>query len=101
MGIVYFLLSVIVFYYLFKFAARLLMPFFLRKMAEKMMNNGQRGFAGQTGNSNPFERYQSQTASGNNHSDGKVRVSYMPPKTEKKGRGTEKAGEFIDFEEVS
>ncbi|MGO1520404.1 MAG: DUF4834 family protein [Sphingobacterium sp.] len=97
MTFIYFLISIVLFYYLFKFGARLLLPFFFRKMAEKMMNGRQGEFAQDQPGANPFER-RSQAS----RPDGKVRVEYMPPKQTKKkaGKGANTAGEFIDFEEV-
>lgn len=97
MTFIYFLISVVLFYYLFKFGIRLLMPFFFRKIAEKLMNGRQSEFAHDQPGANPFERHSQQA-----RPDGKVRVEYMPPKENKKktGSGPSTAGEFIDFEEV-
>jgi len=99
MTFIYFLISAVVFYYLFKIGVRLLMPFFMKKMAEKIMKGAQGQYANggpnqQTYN-DPFTQFKQQQ-----RSDGKVRVEYMPQKDEKQRKGTETAGEFIDFEEV-
>ncbi|MEI5985750.1 MULTISPECIES: DUF4834 family protein [Sphingobacterium] len=98
MTLIYFIISVVVFYYLFKFGMRLLLPFFMKKVAEKIMNGQQ----GQYANEGPQQgRYQDPFSQFKRESrqDGKVRVEYTPEKS-KKGKGTETAGEFIDFEEV-
>ncbi|HIY76918.1 MAG TPA: DUF4834 family protein [Candidatus Sphingobacterium stercorigallinarum] len=97
MTFIYFLISVVLFYYIFKFGVRLLMPFFFRKLAEKMMNgNSQGGFTQNRSRSqNPFERRNAHA-----RPDGKVHVSYMPPKEKSERKGPQTAGEFIDFEEV-
>ncbi len=84
-------------YYAFKFGIRLLLPFFMKKMAQKIMNNAQQGnFRPGSG---PFQyqdnREQYQSPKGN----GKVKVAYVPPKEEPRD-GTATAGEFVDFEEV-
>lgn len=99
MTFIYFLISIVVFYYIFKFGMRLLLPFFMKKVAEKIMNGQQ----GQYANEGPQQgRYQdpfSQFKNRDSRPDGRVQVDYMPLKA-KKGKGTETAGEFVDFEEV-
>lgn len=50
------------------------------------------------GQQNPFGQQEQRQS---NTSEGKVHVDYIPQTEEKrKGKGTETAGEFIDFEEV-
>jgi len=72
------------------------MPFFFRKLAEKLMNGKAEGqFTQSTAGGNPFERHNQRP-----RPDGKVRVEYMPPKQGKTKSGAHTAGEFIDFEEV-
>ncbi|MGJ1205174.1 DUF4834 family protein [Sphingobacterium lactis] len=101
MTFIYFLISVVLFYYLFKFGMRLLMPFFMRKVAEKIVNGQQGQYANggpsQQGYGDPFGQFRQTNST---RADGKVRVDYMPPKESKDRKGTETAGEFIDFEEV-
>ena len=98
MTFIYFLLSIILFYYLFKFGMRLLMPFFMRKLTERLMNKQQ-----QYANEGPFQQsYGDPFRSYNgrdNRNDGKVKVEFTPTKEAPK-KGTATAGEFIDFEEV-
>ncbi len=99
MTFIYFLISAVLFYYLFKIGVRLLMPFFMRKMAERIMKAGQGQYANtgqnQQNYNDPFTQFKQQQ-----RPDGKVHVDYMPPKQDKPKKGTETAGEFIDFEEV-
>ncbi|MGB7528795.1 MULTISPECIES: DUF4834 family protein [Sphingobacterium] len=101
MTFIYFLISAVVFYYLFKIGIRLLMPFFMKKVAEKIMNGAQGQYANggpnQQNYNDPFSQFKQQQQQ---RPDGKVRVEYMPPKEHKAKKGTETAGEFIDFEEV-
>lgn len=98
MTAIYFILSIILFYYVFKFAMRLLLPYAMRKLTERMMKKAQQsqgGFTYTTGAGAPFGQQQSQA----NKPDGKVHVDYVP-QVEEKRKGAETAGEFIDFEEV-
>ena len=99
MTLIYFIISVIVFYYLFKFGMRLLLPFVMKKMAEKIMNGQQGQYANSGPNqqnyNDPFSQFRKERA----RPEGKINVDYMPPK-EKDKKGTQTAGEFIDFEEV-
>ncbi len=99
MTFIYFLISAVIFYYLFKIGVRLLMPFFMKKVAEKIMNGAQGQYANQGPNqqnyNDPFSQFKQQQ-----RPDGKVRVEYTPPKENNSRKGTEPAGEFIDFEEV-
>ncbi|MGN0021705.1 MAG: DUF4834 family protein [Sphingobacterium hotanense] len=98
MTFIYFLISIILFYYLFKFGMRLLMPFFMRKLTERLMNQQQQ-YANegpfQQSYGDPFREYNQRET----RHDGKVKVEFTPPKQSPK-KGTATAGEFIDFEEV-
>lgn len=99
--LLYFILCSVAFYYLFKFGMRLLLPYAMRKITERMMKKAQ-----QSGNTtytyystgNPFGQYQ-QKGQSQAQPDGKVRVDYVPQREERR-KGTATAGEFIDFEEV-
>ncbi|MFD2743708.1 MULTISPECIES: DUF4834 family protein [Sphingobacterium] len=86
-------------YYAFKLSVRLLLPFAMKKMAEKIMKKAQQGnFNGQSG---PFQ-YQGfgqQQNGRQDRADGKVKVAYVPPKEDPRS-GQATAGEFVDFEEV-
>ncbi|MFZ4263339.1 DUF4834 family protein [Sphingobacterium sp. HJSM2_6] len=99
MTLLYFIISVVIIYYVFKFGMRLLLPFFMRKLAEKVMNSQQGQYANQGPQQNPYADPFSQFQQKNARPEGKIKVEYMPPKEEHK-KGTATAGEFIDFEEV-
>ncbi len=93
MGLLKFLLIAIAVLWLVRVVARLLFPWAMRKMAEKVMGDAQRQhqhrnttFRG----AKPHERRQP---------DGKVRIDYMPPQNKPKS-GAKNAGEFVDFEEI-
>lgn len=89
-------------YYAFKFGMRLLMPFLMKKMAEKLMKKAQQQSQYRNGQDS-FFYYQTfggqQGQQQNTKSDNKVKVDYIPPKEEER-KGPDTAGEFIDFEEV-
>lgn len=91
-------------FYGVKYLFRLLMPFALRKMTERLMNKvqqqqsaggGRRAYYSTDGNL--FDQFKQQTPPKNK---GEVRVDYMPEEEAKSRKGTETAGEFIDFEEI-
>ncbi|MCA5004571.1 DUF4834 family protein [Sphingobacterium bovistauri] len=103
MTALYFILFVIAAYYAFKFSMRLLLPYAMKKLAERMMKKAQQGQGGFTytyTSGNPFGP-QSNYQDVNNHgnSNGKIQVDYVPPREEKR-KVAPNAGEFIDFEEV-
>ena len=80
---------------------RLILPYAMRKLAERMMKKAQqsggRSYSYTTGA--PFGQYSKQRSQSGNHADNKVRVDYVPPQEEKR-KGAATAGEFVDFEEV-
>ena len=91
-------------FYGVKFLFRLLMPFALRKMTERLMGKAGQQQSGGNGNTyyyqaggNPFDQFKQQRSSRN---EGEVRVDYIPQEEAKEKKGTETAGEFIDFEEI-
>lgn len=100
-----FIVIAIVLFYAVKYAMRLLLPFAMRKMAERFINkvqqqqqqssfNSGQGSQQYTGG-NPFEQ-----ADRNPGKPGKIKVEAMPDAESKGRKGTETAGEFIDFEEI-
>ncbi|TDQ76582.1 DUF4834 family protein [Sphingobacterium yanglingense] len=109
MGLLYFILFVVAFYYIFKFSMRLLLPFAMRKLTERMMKKAQQQGQGQYnyggagnpfGNGSPFGgASQQQSQRGTYTKEVKIKVDYVPTQ-ESKRKGTATAGEFIDFEEV-
>lgn len=90
-------------FYGVKYLFRLLMPFALRKMTERLMQKAQQSqFNGQQGSyqyryGNPFDQFKQQ----NRKKEGEVRVDYIPQDESKsQKKGTQTAGEFIDYEEI-
>lgn len=91
-----FLLIAISILWLLRILARFLFPWAVRKAAEKMMNGGGQQFQGspfQQGANTRKQQHRSRQP------DGKVRIDYVPPK-EGERSGPQKAGEFVDFEEI-
>lgn len=86
---------------------RLLLPFAMRKLTERMLKKAQQQSQGQYnygggnpfGSNNPFGDAQQQSYRKQSSKEGKVKVDYVPTQ-ESKGKGAATAGEFIDFEEV-
>lgn len=79
MGLLKFLFISILILWLLKMVARLLLPVLFRKMVSKAQNHAN-------------QQYQQPRA------DGKIRVDYMPPRP--KDAKLDKAGDFVDYEEV-
>ena len=93
MGLLKFLFITIAVLWLVRVVARLLFPWAMRKMAEKVMGNAQQQYQHRNTTfrgTNTHERRQP---------DGKVRIDYMPPQDKPKN-GAKSAGEFVDFEEI-
>ncbi|HZH55154.1 MAG TPA: DUF4834 family protein [Sphingobacteriaceae bacterium] len=89
-----FLLIAIAILWLLRVVARFLFPWALRKTAERVMKDqGQQPYG-----RSPFSGNGPQQPRKSPKPDGKVRIDYVPPKEERKG--PQKAGEFVDFEEV-
>lgn len=85
-----FLLISIAVLWLLRVAARFLFPWAMRKAAERMMQ-------GQQGQQGTHRGFRSQEKSPK--PDGKVRIDYVPPREDR--QGPQKAGEFVDYEEVN
>jgi len=85
-----FILITILVLYIIKRLARLLLPILFQKVVNKAQEhvNGQFGGYQQYNNN-----YQKQRPAG------KIKIDYIPPK-EKEARAADKAGDFIDFEEI-
>src|SRR5690554_4236726 len=92
-------------FYGLKYLFRLLMPFALRKMTERLMNKAQENQSAGGGRrtyyyttvGNPFDQFKQQNPPKH---EGEVRVDYVPQDEAKSKKGTQTAGEFIDFEEI-
>jgi len=90
-------------YYAIKYLFRLLMPFALRKMGERLMRKAQQsayqtqqGAGGYQQHGNPYDQFK-QT---NSQRKGEVHVDFIPQEEAKNRKGTQTAGEFVDFEEI-
>jgi len=90
-------------FYAVRFLLRLVMPVALRKVTERLMRNAQQSTAGgnagqyQYTSGDPFSQFKQQAKPKH---EGEVRVDYVPVEENKSRKGTETAGEFVDFEEV-
>ncbi|WP_188505731.1 DUF4834 family protein [Parapedobacter pyrenivorans] len=93
MGLLKFLFIAIAVLWLVRLVARLLFPWAMRKMAQKVMGDAQRqhDFKNTT--------YRGANTNQRRQPDGKVRIDYMPP-IEKPKKGAKSAGEFVEFEEI-
>ena len=83
MGLLKFLFITICILWLVRVIFRLLMPFIFQKLVSKVQQQ-----AGQQ-----YNRQQSRRP------EGTIRVDYVPPK-DREARAADKAGEFVDYEEV-
>ncbi|TDS15859.1 DUF4834 family protein [Sphingobacterium paludis] len=95
---------IVIFFIVFygvKYLFRLLMPFALRKMTERLMQKAQQGQTGggqyQYQSTNPFDQFKQQKSA---EHQGEIRVDYVPTDEAKDRKGTQTAGEFVDFEEI-
>lgn len=76
--------------WLIRVIAKLLLPFLFKKM----VNKAQEKFNSSTGQQ-PFGQQQARQA----RTNGKISIDFIPPK-DKEARAADKAGDFIDFEEL-
>lgn len=87
-------------YYVIKYLFRLLMPFAMRKMAEKLMHKAQqsqgRGSFQYTTGGSPFEHFKQERTK----KEGEIKVDYVPQEDAKMRKGPQTAGEFVEFEEI-
>jgi len=93
MGLLKFLLVAIAILWLIRVVARLLFPWAMRKMAQKVMGNAQ-----QRQYQYPNDPYRG-AGTQQQRPDGKIRIDYVPPQDKAK-RGAKTAGEFVEFEEI-
>lgn len=94
-----FLLIAISILWLLRILARFLFPWAVRKAAEKVMNNSREQFQGTPFQGAPFQGGDPRKQQRPRQPDGKVRIDYVPPKDGERN-GPQKAGEFVDFEEI-
>ncbi|MFC3196739.1 DUF4834 family protein [Parapedobacter deserti] len=93
MGLLKFLFIAIIVLWLVRITARLLFPWAMRKMAEKVMGDAQRQYQQRS------DSYRNGSTRQQRQSDQKVRIDYMPPQNKSK-QGAKTAGEFVEFEEI-
>ena len=84
MTLLKFILITILVLWLIKMLARLLLPLLFKKMVSKVQDQVNNQYRQQAAPRRPV---------------GKVSVDYVPPK-DKEARAADKAGDFIDFEEL-
>jgi hypothetical protein len=80
------LLITIAVLWLLRFAARLLLPVLFQKIVKKAQQ--------QAGQHQQYQQQQRQRSP-----EGRIKVDYVPPK-DKEAIAADRAGEFVDFEEV-
>ena len=90
MGLLKFLFIAIAILWLVRVVVRLLFPWAMRKMAQKIM-----GDAAQQ----QYQHHHNRSRSQQPRQDGNVRIDYMPPRDKTK-QGAKSAGEFVEFEEI-
>lgn len=101
-----FILIFFLVFYGVKFLFRLLMPIALRKLSERLMGKAAQQAQQGAGNgryqyqqNNPFDQFKQQQDQNGRH-NGEIRVDYVPTEEAKQRKGTQTAGEFVDFEEI-
>ncbi|WP_286590500.1 DUF4834 family protein [Sphingobacterium sp. N143] len=103
MAFLKFILITFAVYFVVRFLFRLFLPFAMRKAAEKLMKKAQQqggAYSGQGGTFYYEFTGQGQQESKRSQPEGKIKVDYVPPKDAPERKGTETAGEFVDFEEI-
>lgn len=90
----------------FKLFMRFVMPFAMRKLAERLIKRAQNQagspFAGQARNASDYTSQQEKRSyRSSSRKEGAVQVDFVPPKKDKfTGKGSSSAGEFVEFEEI-
>ena len=85
MGLLRFLLITITIFWLIKQIVRLLLPVIFQRIVNKVQNQAS-------------QRQQQNQAS--RQPEGQIRVEHMPPNHKEKKFGPERAGDFVDYEEI-
>ncbi|MCL7752873.1 DUF4834 family protein [Polaribacter sp. Z022] len=85
MGLLKTIFFILLFYYAFKFLARLFAPFLMKKAAETMQKKAEQQFRGQ-------QQQQSNTVQ-----EGETVIDKQPRKQQ---QSKDTVGEYVDFEEV-
>ncbi len=105
MAFLKFILITFAVYFVVRFLFKLFLPFAMRKAAEKLMKKAQEqggAYSGQGQGGTFYYEFNGQRQQENKRSqpEGKIQVDYIPPKETPERKGTETAGEFVDFEEI-
>ncbi|QIH32148.1 MULTISPECIES: DUF4834 family protein [Sphingobacterium] len=105
MAFLKFILITFAVYFVIRFLFKLLLPFAMRKAAEKLMKKAQEqggAYSGQGQGGTFHYEFTGQRQQENKRSqpEGKIKVDYIPPKETPERKGAETAGEFVDFEEI-
>lgn len=105
MAFLKFILITFAVYFVVRFLFKLFLPFAMRKAAEKLMKKAQEqggAYSGQGQGGTFYYEFNGQRHQENKRSqaEGKIQVDYIPPKETPERKGTETAGEFVDFEEI-
>lgn len=88
MALLKFLFITICILWLIKMLVRLLLPLLFQKLVNKAQQQVNNQY-----------REQQRPYNGQNYNSGKINIDYIPPK-DKEARAADKAGDFIDFEEI-
>ena len=83
MGLLRFLFICICLLWIIKLVARFVLPFIFQSLVNKAQQPNQQQYSKKS----------------SRQPDGKIRIDYIPPK-DKEARAADKAGEFIDYEEI-
>lgn len=87
MGLLRFLIISICILWIIRFIFRLVLPLLFKKLISKVQQQSGQQY---------YHQHHNHTTK---KPEGSIRVEYVPPK-EKEARAADKAGEFIDFEEL-
>lgn len=88
MGLLRFLIITICVLWLIRLVFRLLLPYLFQKVVKKAQHQATKQYQQQYTNQRSYRK-----------PEGTIRVDYVPPK-DKEARAADKAGEFVDFEEI-
>lgn len=93
MGFLKFLFYAIIILTIVRFVMARIFPWLLRKFFQKIQKRAYDQFNAQNANNGQGNPSQSKKP------DGKIHIDYIPPES-KPNKGADKAGEFVDFEEI-
>ena len=94
MGFLKFLLIAILVLWLLRIVMATLLPWVLRRFARKMQEEAIKGFQQAQGT-----QFRQSGPDRPKKAEGKIQIDYIPPSAQNQN-GANKAGEFVDFEEV-